>query len=144
MIQNFIYTDERFADLQLLRYRLNGFEELSARQKAYIYYLSQATLAGRDITTDQFGKYNLRIRKVLEAIYGIMGRKIFLISRRWNFILNACGSLTASIIIMDVRSFSLNSRKIFYKMRLRSWAYLLGLCNKKGCRLQILSVRYSR
>lgn len=40
MIQNFIYTDERFADLQLLRYRLNGFEELSARQKAYIYYLS--------------------------------------------------------------------------------------------------------
>ena len=69
MIQNFIYTDERFADLQLLRYRLNGFEELSARQKAYIYYLSQATLAGRDITTDQFGKYNLRIRKVLEAIY---------------------------------------------------------------------------
>lgn len=69
MEQDFIYTDEHFADLQLLRYKLNGFEELSARQKAYIYYLSQATLAGRDITTDQFGRYNLRIRKVLEAIY---------------------------------------------------------------------------
>lgn len=69
MEQDFIYTDEHFADLQLLRYKLNGFEELSARQKVYIYYLSQATLAGRDITTDQFGRYNLRIRKVLEAIY---------------------------------------------------------------------------
>lgn len=63
------YTDERFADIQMLRYRLNGFEELTLRQKIYIYYLSQATLAGRDITFDQFGKYNLRIRKTLEAIY---------------------------------------------------------------------------
>lgn len=63
------YSDERFADLQLLRYRLNGFEKLSARQKALVYYLSQATLAGRDITFDQFGKYNLQIRKLLENIY---------------------------------------------------------------------------
>ena len=70
MTQNeFCYVDERFADLQLLRYRLNGFEQLSIRQKRLIYYLSQATLFGRDITFDQFGKYNLRIRKTLEAIY---------------------------------------------------------------------------
>ncbi|HEY9551629.1 MAG TPA: dihydrofolate reductase, partial [Prevotella sp.] len=55
--------------LQLLRYRLKGFEHLSVRQKIYIYYLSKATLAGRDITTDQFGKYNLQIRNVLEVVY---------------------------------------------------------------------------
>lgn len=65
----FIYQDERFADLQLLRYRLNGFCELSLRQKTLIYYLSKATLFGRDITFDQYGKYNLRIRKMLEVIY---------------------------------------------------------------------------
>ena len=65
----FIYQDERFADLQLLRYRLNGFEKLSLKQKNLVYYLSQATLFGRDITFDQFGKYNLRIRKMLEVVY---------------------------------------------------------------------------
>ena len=65
----FIYQDERFADLQLLRYRLNGFEKLTLKQKTLVYYLSQATLYGRDITFDQFGKYNLRIRKMLEAVY---------------------------------------------------------------------------
>lgn len=65
----FSYTDERFADLQLLRYQLNGFEQFTLRQKQYIYALSQATLYGRDITFDQFGKYNLRIRKMLEAVY---------------------------------------------------------------------------
>ena len=63
------YSDERFADLQLLRYRLNGFEQLSLSQKILVYYLSKATLYGRDITFDQFGKYNLRIRKMLETIY---------------------------------------------------------------------------
>ena len=63
------YSDERFADLQLLRYRLNGFEQLSLSQKCLVYYLSKATLFGRDITFDQFGRYNLRIRKMLEAIY---------------------------------------------------------------------------
>ena len=62
-------TDERFADIQLLRYRLNGFEQLSLLQKKLIYYLSKATLYGRDITFDQFGRYNLRIRKMLEAVY---------------------------------------------------------------------------
>ena len=63
------YSAERFADLQLLRYRLNGFEQLSLSQKILVYYLSKATLYGRDITFDQFGKYNLRIRKLLEAVY---------------------------------------------------------------------------
>lgn len=68
MQENFRFSDERFADLQLLRYRLNGFETLSTRQKAFIYFLSKATLSGRDITTDQFGKYNLLIRKILEVV----------------------------------------------------------------------------
>ena len=62
------YLDERFADIQMLHDRLKGFEALSPQQKAYVYYLSQATLAGRDITFDQFGRYNLIIRKTLEAI----------------------------------------------------------------------------
>ena len=66
---DFNYQDERFADLQLLRYRLNGFEKLSLRQKELIYYLAKATLFGRDITFDQNGKYNLLVRKVLEVIY---------------------------------------------------------------------------
>ena len=65
----FSFSDERFADLQMLRYRLNGFEDLTLSQQLYIYYLSKATLMGRDITFDQNGKYNLRIRKTLEAIY---------------------------------------------------------------------------
>ena len=69
MTEQFRYTDERFADIQILRYRLDGFEALTLRQKLYIYYLAKATLCGRDITTDQFGCYNLRIRKVLETIY---------------------------------------------------------------------------
>ena len=62
-------TDERFADIQMLRYRLNGFEQLTLQQKLYIYYLSEATLWGRDITFDQFGRYNLQIRQLLEKIY---------------------------------------------------------------------------
>ena len=66
---DFNYQSERFADLQLLRYRLNGFERLSLRQKILVYYLAQATLFGRDITFDQYGKYNLRIRKMLEVVY---------------------------------------------------------------------------
>ncbi|MBO7044732.1 MAG: dihydrofolate reductase, partial [Prevotella sp.] len=66
---DFNYQSERFADLQLLRYRLNGFEKLSLRQKIFVYYLAKATLFGRDITFDQYGKYNLRIRKMLEVIY---------------------------------------------------------------------------
>lgn len=66
---DFSYCDERFADLQLLRYRVNGFENLDLRQKKLVYYLSQAALYGRDILWDQNGKFNLKIRKTLEAIY---------------------------------------------------------------------------
>lgn len=59
---------ERFADIQMLRYRLNGFDELSLEQKRYIYCLAKAALAGRDITTDQHGRHNLLVRKTLEAV----------------------------------------------------------------------------
>lgn len=71
----FKYNDERFADIQMLRYQLPDFESLTARQKAYIYYLSEATLWGRDITFDQNGRYNLLIRKTLEAILCTYGKK---------------------------------------------------------------------
>ena len=66
---DFNYRDERFADLQLLRYQLTGFENLTPKQKELVYYLSKATLYGRDITFDQFGKYNLRIRKMMEVVF---------------------------------------------------------------------------
>ena len=66
---DFNYRDERFADLQLLRYQLTGFEKLAPKQEELIYYLSKATLYGRDITFDQFGKYNLRIRKMMEVVF---------------------------------------------------------------------------
>ena len=69
MEQSFNYGDEKFADIQMLRYRLNGFEQLTLNQKKYIYCLAKATLSGRDITTDQFGRFNLKIRKLLEALY---------------------------------------------------------------------------
>lgn len=65
----FSYTDCRFADLQMLRYRLDGFSHLSLPQKLLVYYLSEAALWGRDIIFDQCGRHNLRIRKALEAIY---------------------------------------------------------------------------
>ena len=67
--EEFVYNDERFADLQMLRYKVEGFENLTLQQKKYIYYLTEASLQGRDILYDQNGKYNLRIRKVLESIY---------------------------------------------------------------------------
>ena len=66
---NFKYTDEKFADIQMLRYKVNGFEKLTLKQKTLIYYLSEAALYGRDILFDQNGAYNLRIRKMLEVIY---------------------------------------------------------------------------
>lgn len=69
MAKSNVNTQERFADIQMLRYELKGFENLSLTQKIYIYCLSKATLLGRDITFDQQGKYNLRIRKTLEAVY---------------------------------------------------------------------------
>ena len=67
--EEFAYNDERFADLQMLRYKVEGFESLTLQQKKYIYYLTEASLQGRDILYDQNGKYNLRIRKTLESIY---------------------------------------------------------------------------
>ena len=67
--ESFNYIVEQFADLQLLRYRVDGFEKLSLKQKKLIYFLSQAALEGRDILFDQNGKYNLQIRKLLEAVY---------------------------------------------------------------------------
>lgn len=69
MEETFNYTVEQFADLQILRYRVPGFEQLTLKQKVLIYYLSQAALEGRDILFDQNGKYNLQIRRLLEAIY---------------------------------------------------------------------------
>ena len=69
MTENFCYVGERFADIQILRYRLNGFEDLTLRQKLYVYYLSEATLWGRDITFDQMCIYNLQIRNLLEIVY---------------------------------------------------------------------------
>lgn len=69
MKETFDYTVEQFADLQLLRYRVPGFESLSLRQKELVYYLTEAALNGRDILYDQNGKYNLTIRRMLEAVY---------------------------------------------------------------------------
>ena len=69
MSKEFCYTDTRFADIQLLRYRLKDFDKLSIQQKKLVYFLSEAALWGRDITFDQFGKYNLRIRKMLEVVF---------------------------------------------------------------------------
>ena len=66
--KSFVYADEEFADIQMLRYKLENFESLTIQQKKYIYYLSKATLVGRDITTDQNGFYNIDIRKCLEVL----------------------------------------------------------------------------
>ena len=67
--QPFDYTVEQFADLQLLRFKVHGFDELPLEQKKLVYYLSEAALQGRDILFDQNGKYNLVIRKMLETVY---------------------------------------------------------------------------
>ena len=69
MKQKFEYAVEQFADLQVLRYQVPGFEDLSLRQKQLVFYLSEAALQGRDILFDQNGCYNLRIRRLLEAVY---------------------------------------------------------------------------
>ena len=72
----FDYTVEQFADLQILRYRVPGFENLSLQQKELVYYLTEAALQCRDILFDQNVKYNLRIRRTLEAVYtGYKGDK---------------------------------------------------------------------
>ena len=66
---SFKYTDEKFADIQMLRYKVDGFENLTLKEKTFIYYLQEAALQGRDIVFDQNGRYNLRIRRMLEAVY---------------------------------------------------------------------------
>lgn len=66
---NFNYSVEQFADLQILRYKVHGFDSLTLNQKKLIYYLSEAALNGRDILFDQNGKYNLKIRRLLETVY---------------------------------------------------------------------------
>ncbi len=65
----FKYTDEQFADIQMLRYKVEGFDELTLKEKTFVYWLSEAALQGRDILFDQNGRYNLRIRRALEKIY---------------------------------------------------------------------------
>ena len=67
--EKFNYTVDKFADLQILRYQVPGFEDLTLNQKLYVYYLTEAAQEGRDILFDQNGKYNLAIRRTLEAIY---------------------------------------------------------------------------
>ena len=66
---NFIYQTEQFSDIAILRYKVPGFEDLSLKQKELVFYLYQASLAGRDIIYDQQNKFNLKIRKTLEAIF---------------------------------------------------------------------------
>ncbi len=66
---SFEYTSEQFADIKILRYQVPGFTDLSLQQKKYVYYLSQAGMAGRDITYDQNYRHNLKIRRALEGVY---------------------------------------------------------------------------
>ncbi|MDS1032856.1 dihydrofolate reductase [Porphyromonadaceae sp. NP-X] len=68
-MDKFPYTVDRFADIEILRYRVPDFESLSLQQKELIYYLSEAALSGRDILYDQNNKYNLCVRRTLEAVY---------------------------------------------------------------------------
>ena len=68
-VDGFKYCDERFADIEMLRYKVDGFETLTLRQKIFIYYLQEAALWGRDILFDQNGRYNLEIRTFLERLY---------------------------------------------------------------------------
>lgn len=69
MKEEFSYIVDQFADLQILRYKVPGFENLSLRQKQLLYHLSEAALMGRDILFDQNGRHNLVIRRTLEAVY---------------------------------------------------------------------------
>ena len=68
-VENFNYSVDKFADVQILRYRVPDFEKLTLKQKEMIYYLSQAAIEGRDILYDQNNKHNLSIRRTLEAVY---------------------------------------------------------------------------
>lgn len=67
--QEFVYSVDKFADVEILRYKVNNFDELTLNQKLLVYYLSEAALEGRDILYDQNHKHNLTIRRLLEAVY---------------------------------------------------------------------------
>lgn len=68
MKKEFVWQTEQFDDIKILRYQVPAFETLSARERIFIYYLSRAALAGRDILWDQNNKYNLKVREALERI----------------------------------------------------------------------------
>ena len=109
----FDYTVEQFADLQILRYKVPEFETLTLKQKELVYYLTQAALEGRDILFDQNGKYNLRIRRMLESLF----TPIIKVTNRlptlkiWKCTSNGYGSPMAFIIIMVWKSLCPISRK---------------------------------
>ena len=67
--QTFNYTVDKFYDLEILRYQVPEFDSLTLQQKTLVYHLTEAALHGRDILYDQNGRYNLRIRRALEALY---------------------------------------------------------------------------
>jgi len=73
--QKFNYFSEQFADVKVLRYKVPGFDKLSVKQKALVYYLTQAGLSGRDIMYDQNYRYNLTIRHAFEHIYKRFAQK---------------------------------------------------------------------
>lgn len=103
--EKFDYTVEQFADLQILRYRVPGFEDLSLKQKELVYYLTEAALQGRDILFDQNGKYNTTIRRMLEAVYtGYNGDK--------NTRFQGYGSVPQAGMVLQWHSSSLWQRKV--------------------------------
>ena len=105
----FDYTVEQFADLQILRYKVPEFETLTLKQKELVYYLTQAALEGRDILFDQNGKYNLRIRRMLEAIIRETSR--LPTSKIWKCTSNGYGSPMVFIIITAWKSLCPVSRR---------------------------------
>ena len=108
----FDYTVEQFADLQILRYKVPEFETLTLKQKELVYYLTQAALEGRDILFDQNGKYNLRIRRMLEAVYtNYKGDKSAPTSKIWKCTSNGYGSPMVFIIITAWKSLCPVSRR---------------------------------
>ena len=104
--QEFDYVVDKFADLQILRYRVSGIETLSLKQQELLYYLSEAALCGRDILFDQNGKYNLAIRQLLENVYVSSNDK-----ESDDFNLKEYGCLTVFITTIQEKNLSLNFHK---------------------------------
>lgn len=108
--EGFNYIDERFADIQMLRYNVEGFDALSLQQKTFVYYLQEAALWGRDILFDQNGRYNLEIRRMMEKLYQEYdGDRECADFKAFEVYRSACGSATAYIITTAARSSLLNS-----------------------------------